>query len=192
MKAVMLVDNHMTGGFTRANRTIIFAQQFSNWLLCLQRPPICCQSLLPNLSALALFLLVASSLYPFLTQGFFRRSIQKNMVYTCHREKNCIINKVTRNRCQYCRLQKCLEVGMSKECECKYPKLPTLPCSQGVLEHDCFCMMSLHKCLLMMLVRAPCNRLYHLFTTALLFQSDSTRLITRCRVKIPSCHFFLL
>lgn len=50
-------------------------------------------------------------------QGFFRRSIQKNMVYTCHREKNCIINKVTRNRCQYCRLQKCFGVGMSKECE---------------------------------------------------------------------------
>lgn len=50
-------------------------------------------------------------------QGFFRRSIQKNMVYTCHRDKNCIINKVTRNRCQYCRLQKCFAVGMSKECE---------------------------------------------------------------------------
>ncbi|XP_062388301.1 retinoic acid receptor alpha-B isoform X3 [Sardina pilchardus] len=48
-------------------------------------------------------------------KGFFRRSIQKNMVYTCHREKSCIINKVTRNRCQYCRLQKCFEVGMSKE-----------------------------------------------------------------------------
>ncbi|XP_043922814.1 retinoic acid receptor beta isoform X2 [Protopterus annectens] len=48
-------------------------------------------------------------------KGFFRRSIQKNMVYTCHREKNCVINKVTRNRCQYCRLQKCFEVGMSKE-----------------------------------------------------------------------------
>ncbi|KAK3508439.1 hypothetical protein QTP70_029442 [Hemibagrus guttatus] len=48
-------------------------------------------------------------------QGFFRRSIQKNMVYTCHRDKNCIINKVTRNRCQYCRLQKCFAVGMSKE-----------------------------------------------------------------------------
>ncbi|XP_034545155.1 retinoic acid receptor gamma-like isoform X1 [Notolabrus celidotus] len=48
-------------------------------------------------------------------KGFFRRSIQKNMVYTCHREKNCQINKVTRNRCQYCRLQKCFEVGMSKE-----------------------------------------------------------------------------
>ncbi|TNN23776.1 Retinoic acid receptor alpha [Liparis tanakae] len=51
------------------------------------------------------------------SQGFFRRSIQKNMAYTCHRDKVCVINKVTRNRCQCCRLQKCLEVGMSKECE---------------------------------------------------------------------------
>lgn len=65
---------------------------------------------------IALFL-SSPKLSPSVTQGFFRRSIQKNMVYTCHREKNCIINKVTRNRCQYCRLQKCLEVGMSKECE---------------------------------------------------------------------------
>lgn len=54
---------------------------------------------------------------PHSPQGFFRRSIQKNMVYTCHRDKNCQINKVTRNRCQYCRLQKCFEVGMSKEGE---------------------------------------------------------------------------
>ena len=48
-------------------------------------------------------------------QGFFRRSVQKNMQYTCHKDKNCIINKVTRNRCQYCRLQKCFATGMSKE-----------------------------------------------------------------------------
>ncbi|RLV73164.1 hypothetical protein DV515_00017188 [Chloebia gouldiae] len=48
-------------------------------------------------------------------RGFFRRSIQKNMVYTCHRERNCQIDKVTRNRCQFCRLQKCFQVGMSKE-----------------------------------------------------------------------------
>ncbi|KAM6967561.1 retinoic acid receptor beta-like, partial [Aplochiton taeniatus] len=48
-------------------------------------------------------------------KGFFRRSVQKNMVYTCHRDKNCIINKITRNRCQYCRLQKCFAAGMSKE-----------------------------------------------------------------------------
>ncbi|XP_054637348.1 retinoic acid receptor beta-like isoform X2 [Dunckerocampus dactyliophorus] len=37
------------------------------------------------------------------------------MVYTCHRDRKCVINKVTRNRCQYCRLQKCFAVGMSKE-----------------------------------------------------------------------------
>ncbi|XP_033629028.1 retinoic acid receptor beta-like isoform X1 [Asterias rubens] len=49
-------------------------------------------------------------------KGFFRRSVQKSMQYTCHRDKKCVINKVTRNRCQYCRLQKCFEVGMSKDC----------------------------------------------------------------------------
>uniref|UniRef100_A0A2K6LHM9 Retinoic acid receptor gamma n=1 Tax=Rhinopithecus bieti TaxID=61621 RepID=A0A2K6LHM9_RHIBE len=48
-------------------------------------------------------------------KGFFHRSIQKNRGYTCHRDKNCIINKVTRNRCQYCQLRKCFQVGMSKE-----------------------------------------------------------------------------
>ncbi|CAL1612334.1 unnamed protein product [Knipowitschia caucasica] len=48
-------------------------------------------------------------------KGFFRRSVQKNMVYTCHRERNCIINKISRNRCQYCRLQRCFSAGMSRE-----------------------------------------------------------------------------
>ncbi|XP_053385526.1 retinoic acid receptor gamma-like isoform X2 [Mercenaria mercenaria] len=48
-------------------------------------------------------------------KGFFRRSVQKNMQYTCHKDKCCVINKVTRNRCQYCRLQKCFQMGMSKE-----------------------------------------------------------------------------
>ncbi|CAB1433055.1 unnamed protein product [Pleuronectes platessa] len=72
----------------------------------------------PNLNTVIWQLLVmqaASMVIHQASQGFFRRSIQKNMVYTCHREKNCIINKVTRNRCQYCRLQKCFAVGMSKE-----------------------------------------------------------------------------
>ncbi|XP_076454465.1 retinoic acid receptor alpha-like isoform X1 [Babylonia areolata] len=48
-------------------------------------------------------------------KGFFRRSVQKNMQYTCHKDHACPINKVTRNRCQFCRLQKCLAMGMSKE-----------------------------------------------------------------------------
>ena len=49
------------------------------------------------------------------SQGFFRRSVQKSMEYVCHKEKQCIINKITRNRCQYCRLQKCYAKGMSRE-----------------------------------------------------------------------------
>ncbi|KAK2170940.1 hypothetical protein NP493_1124g00027 [Ridgeia piscesae] len=48
-------------------------------------------------------------------KGFFRRSVQKNMQYTCHKDRNCPVNKLTRNRCQYCRLQKCFVQGMSKE-----------------------------------------------------------------------------
>ncbi|CAF4440072.1 unnamed protein product [Rotaria socialis] len=48
-------------------------------------------------------------------KGFFRRSVQKNMAYQCNKDQNCEINKVTRNRCQYCRFQKCFSVGMSKE-----------------------------------------------------------------------------
>ncbi|NXW30287.1 RARB protein, partial [Phaetusa simplex] len=45
---------------------------------------------------------------------FFWCDLIKNMVYTCHRDKNCVIFFFFRNRCQYCRLQKCFEVGMSK------------------------------------------------------------------------------
>jgi len=48
-------------------------------------------------------------------KGFFRRSVQKNMQYTCHRDQGCVISKTTRSRCQYCRFQKCIEVGMLRE-----------------------------------------------------------------------------
>ncbi|VDM58370.1 unnamed protein product [Angiostrongylus costaricensis] len=47
-------------------------------------------------------------------KGFFRRTVQKNMDYTCHKEKVCPVDRVSRNRCQACRFQKCLEKGMSK------------------------------------------------------------------------------
>lgn len=48
-------------------------------------------------------------------KGFFKRTVQKNLGYTCKDSMNCVINKFTRNSCQYCRFQKCLEVGMKKE-----------------------------------------------------------------------------
>ncbi|XP_038557523.1 nuclear receptor ROR-alpha A-like isoform X3 [Micropterus salmoides] len=47
--------------------------------------------------------------------GFFRRSQQSNAAYSCPRQKNCVIDRTSRNRCQHCRLQKCLSVGMSRD-----------------------------------------------------------------------------
>ncbi|KAL7671972.1 hypothetical protein ACOME3_006873 [Neoechinorhynchus agilis] len=48
-------------------------------------------------------------------KGFFKRTVQKKSKYMCLGEKNCPIDKRRRNRCQYCRYQKCLAVGMVKE-----------------------------------------------------------------------------
>ena len=45
-------------------------------------------------------------------KGFFKRTVQNKRVYTCVADGNCEINKAQRNRCQYCRFQKCLERGM--------------------------------------------------------------------------------
>ncbi|PAV65489.1 hypothetical protein WR25_24041 [Diploscapter pachys] len=48
-------------------------------------------------------------------KGFFKRTVQKNSRYTCAGNRNCPIDKRYRSRCQYCRFQKCLEVGMVRE-----------------------------------------------------------------------------
>ncbi|KAM9789518.1 nuclear receptor ROR-beta-like [Neosynchiropus ocellatus] len=48
-------------------------------------------------------------------KGFFRRSQQNNAMYSCSRQRNCLIDRTNRNRCQHCRLQKCLALGMSKD-----------------------------------------------------------------------------
>lgn len=48
-------------------------------------------------------------------KSFFRRSVRASSRYACRASRNCAIEKHTRNRCQYCRLQKCMEMGMRKE-----------------------------------------------------------------------------
>ena len=50
-------------------------------------------------------------------KGFFRRSQSAVVNYQCPRNKNCVVDRVNRNRCQYCRLQKCLRLGMSRDGE---------------------------------------------------------------------------
>ncbi|NWU73345.1 RORG protein, partial [Pterocles burchelli] len=47
--------------------------------------------------------------------GFFRRSQQSSLSYACSRQQNCPIDRASRNRCQHCRLQKCLRLGMSRD-----------------------------------------------------------------------------
>ncbi len=48
-------------------------------------------------------------------KGFFKRTVQKNAKYVCLADKSCPVDKRRRNRCQFCRFQKCLAVGMVKE-----------------------------------------------------------------------------
>jgi len=48
-------------------------------------------------------------------KGFFRRSQSSVVNYQCPRQKNCVVDRVNRNRCQFCRLQKCLALGMSRD-----------------------------------------------------------------------------
>lgn len=48
-------------------------------------------------------------------KGFFKRSVRKNVKYTCLGSNRCIVNKTMRNRCQSCRWQKCLASGMKVE-----------------------------------------------------------------------------
>lgn len=45
-------------------------------------------------------------------KGFFKRTVQNKRIYNCVAEGSCEINKAQRNRCQYCRFQKCLHKGM--------------------------------------------------------------------------------
>lgn len=81
------------------------------------------------------FLSGVSSVWLSAFQGFFRRTIQKNLnpTYACKYEGKCVIDKVTRNQCQECRFKKCIAVGMATDCELFTFK-------------PCFCLFSGIKC----------------------------------------------
>uniref|UniRef100_A0A8C3Y2N9 Nuclear receptor subfamily 2 group F member 6 n=1 Tax=Catharus ustulatus TaxID=91951 RepID=A0A8C3Y2N9_CATUS len=57
-------------------------------------------------------------------KSFFKRSIRRNLTYTCRSNRDCQIDQHHRNQCQYCRLKKCFRVGMRKEGTEKIPKNP--------------------------------------------------------------------
>lgn len=54
-------------------------------------------------------------------KGFFKRTVRKDLTYTCRDNKDCLIDKRQRNRCQYCRYQKCLAMGMKREGRLRAP-----------------------------------------------------------------------
>ncbi|XP_069784651.1 nuclear receptor subfamily 2 group F member 1-A-like isoform X1 [Narcine bancroftii] len=48
-------------------------------------------------------------------KSFFKRSVRRNLSYICRSSRDCQIDQFHRNQCQYCRLRKCLKVGMKRE-----------------------------------------------------------------------------
>jgi len=51
-------------------------------------------------------------------KSFFKRSVRRNLTYTCRGSRSCPIDQHHRNQCQHCRLKKCLKVGMRREGMC--------------------------------------------------------------------------
>ena len=50
-------------------------------------------------------------------KSFFKRSIRRNLSYSCRSFRNCPVDIHHRNQCQFCRLKKCLKAGMRKDGE---------------------------------------------------------------------------
>ncbi|KAG7239837.1 hypothetical protein INR49_030550 [Caranx melampygus] len=49
-------------------------------------------------------------------KGFFRRSMKRKASFTCPFNGSCTITKDNRRHCQACRLKRCIDIGMMKEC----------------------------------------------------------------------------
>lgn len=60
-------------------------------------------------------------------KSFFKRSVRRNLTYSCRANRNCPIDQHHRNQCQYCRLKKCLKVGMRREAVQRGRMPPTQP-----------------------------------------------------------------
>lgn len=60
-------------------------------------------------------------------KSFFKRSVRRNLTYSCRGSRNCPIDQHHRNQCQFCRLRKCLKMGMRREAVQRGRVPPTQP-----------------------------------------------------------------
>ncbi|XP_011503841.1 PREDICTED: steroid receptor seven-up, isoforms B/C isoform X2 [Ceratosolen solmsi marchali] len=65
-------------------------------------------------------------------KSFFKRSVRRNLTYSCRGNRNCPIDQHHRNQCQYCRLKKCLKMGMRREAVQRGRVPPTQPNLPGL------------------------------------------------------------
>ncbi|KAK3087421.1 hypothetical protein FSP39_005722 [Pinctada imbricata] len=69
-------------------------------------------------------------------KGFFRRTIKKDLVYRpCNSAKRCKINTGTRNKCQFCRYQRCINAGMSKSAV-RFGRMPKVEREKLVVDQE--------------------------------------------------------
>ncbi|CAI4228204.1 unnamed protein product [Auanema sp. JU1783] len=47
-------------------------------------------------------------------RGFFKRSIRRNLTYSCKESNDCVVDVVRRNQCQSCRFRKCIQANMNR------------------------------------------------------------------------------
>lgn len=111
-----LFENHFRLN-SKTNNSIALGRSTtkSNFVLRWNRIARNCSLTFKNVMSLSRYIELNSLFSCEGCKGFFKRTVRKDLSYACREEKSCTIDKRQRNRCQYCRYQKCLAMGMKRE-----------------------------------------------------------------------------